>query len=125
MPAFEEKLESLTFEAGQDLSAKQYHFVTQAADGQIDPTGDGGRADGVLQNAPAAAGRAATVGVEGTSMVVAGGAVTAGDNVASNAAGRAKTAVGGNAVLGKARTTSTADGQLIAVLLKVQGAPNA
>lgn len=121
---FEEKLYSITCEAGQNLSTKQYHFVTIAADGQVDPTGDGGRADGVLQNAPDAAGKAGTVGIEGVSMVVAGGAVAVGDAVASNAAGRAKTAASGNAVLGKARTASTLDGQIIAVQLKVQGAPN-
>lgn len=91
-----------TFEAGQDLSTKQYYFVTMASDGQVDPTGAGAAADGVLQNAPAAAGRAASVAISGRVKVVAGGTITAGANVASNASGAVVAASTGNIVLGKA-----------------------
>lgn len=121
----EQNLTLLTMEAGQDLSAKQYYFVTVAADGQIDPTGDGAEADGVLQNAPSAAGYAATVAVAGISQVVAGAAITRGASIASGSAGKAKTATSGNRVLGKAMDAAAADGDIIRVLLKVQGAPNA
>lgn len=115
----------ITLEAGADLSAKQYFFVTLASDGQIDPTGDGANADGVLQNDPDAAGKPATVRICGVSKVVAGAAITKGDAVASGSAGKAKTAASTNRVLGRALQTSTADGQIIAVLLKLGGEPNA
>lgn len=100
--AFMEDVRNRTYIAGQDLSAKQFHFVTLATDGQIDPTGDGARADGVLLNKPAAAGEAATVCYDGRVTVVAGGTVTLGANVASNAAGAAVVATTGEVILGKA-----------------------
>ncbi len=98
-----------TFEAGQDLSAKQYHFVTMASDGQVDPTGAGAAADGVLQNAPAAAGRAAAVAVVGRVKVLCGGTISANANVASNASGQAVAATTGNIVLGKALEAGAAN----------------
>ncbi len=66
--AYEEKLNLVTYEAGQDLSNSQYLFVVQAAgDGQVDPIAVlGARASGILQNNPAAAGRAATVAKAGS-----------------------------------------------------------
>lgn len=121
----EQNLSCITMEAGQDLSSKQYYFVSLASDGQIDPTGDGASAEGVLQNAPSAAGYSATVGISGVSQVVAGAAITRGDSVASGSAGKAKTAASGNRVLGIALSAAAADGDIIRVLLKVQGAPNA
>lgn len=103
-----------TFEAGQDLSAKQYHFVTMASDGQVDPTGAGAAADGVLQNAPSAVGRAAAVAVQGRLKVLAGGTITNGANVASNAAGKVVAASTGNIILGKALEAGV-DGQYITI----------
>lgn len=123
--AYELNLQPISMVAGQDLSTKQYYFVSMAADGQIDPTGDGASADGVLQNNPDAIGKTATVAIGGISKVVAGAAIAAGADVASGAAGKAKTATTGNRVLGKAMTAASADGDIISVLLKVQGAPNA
>lgn len=95
--AYEEILRTITLEAGQNLSAMQYFFVTQAAgDGQIDPTAITARATGVLQNAPAAAGRAATVAIAGSvSKVSAGAAFARGANLAADANGQAITAAGG------------------------------
>jgi len=121
----EQNLTLITMEAGQDLSAKQYYFVSLASDGQIDPTGDGANSEGVLQNAPSAAGYSATVAIAGISQVVAGAAITRGASVASGSAGKAKTAASGNRVLGIAMDAAAADGDIIRVLLKVQGAPNA
>ncbi len=91
-----------TFEAGQDLSTAQYKFVSLASDGQIDPTGAGAASDGVLLNAPAAAGRAASVAVVGRVKVLCGGTIAVNGNVASNASGAAVAATTGNIVLGKA-----------------------
>lgn len=119
-----ENMQTLTFEAGVDLSAKQYYFVSVSSDGQIDPTGDGANADGVLQNKPNAAGVAATVAIAGVSRVVAGAAITCGAQVASNADGKAVTATSGERVLGRATKASLADGDIISVLLKLAGEPN-
>ena len=48
--AYSDNLQTISGEAGADLSAKQYFFVTIASDGQVDPTGNGLSADAVLQN---------------------------------------------------------------------------
>ena len=104
-------------EAGQDLSAKQYHFVTIASDGQVDATGDGLLAHGVLQNDPSAAGQGATVRIAGISKVYAGGACTRGGLVSSTAAGRAINTVSADFACGVALETGTNDGDIISVLL--------
>ena len=102
-----------TFEAGADLSAGQFKFVTLAADGQVDITASaGGNAIGVLLNNPAAAGRPATVCVTGSVMITCGGAITAGDQLQSDAAGDALLAATGDVVLGYAREDGV-DGQII------------
>lgn len=106
-----------TMEAGQDLSSHQYKFVTIASDGQIDPTGAGLAADGVLQDDPAAAGRAGLVMTLGTTKVVAGAAVTRGAKVTSDSTGRAVTATTGNFICGRAITTAGAAGELMEVEL--------
>lgn len=111
----------VTFEAGQDLSSSQFYFVTVASDGQIDPTGDGAYANGVLQNDPAAAGRAATVQIDGISKVVASAAITVGAAVSSTAAGKAVTAATGDVILGTALEAASADGDIIAVHLEARG----
>lgn len=99
---YSEILTNITLEAGQDLSTKQYKFMTLASDGQIDPTAAaGGKAIGVLQNKPNAAGKAATVTVFGVSKMVAGGNVSAGALIKSDA--------NGNAVAATAATVDTSD----------------
>lgn len=111
----------ISLEAGQDLSAKQFFFVTVASDGQVDPTGDGAMATGVLQNDPAAAGRAAEIAIAGVTKVSAGGTVAAGAAVASDAAGEAVTAATGDIILGTA-LTGGADGAVIEILFNPRGA---
>jgi len=104
-----------TFEAGGDLSAAQFKFVSLAADGQVDVTASaGGNAIGVLLNNPSAAGYAATVVVSGDVMVKAGGTITAGDQIQSNATGEALLAATGDVVLGYARE-SAVDGQVMRI----------
>ncbi|TXH50754.1 MAG: DUF2190 family protein [Desulfurellales bacterium] len=117
----EQSLVCITVEAGQDLSAKQYFFMSVASDGQIDPTGDGALADGVLQNTPDAAGKAATLAISGVSRVKAGAGVTKGDLVASDASGKVVTAATNDQILGKALATASGDGSIIPVLLKLSG----
>lgn len=108
-----------TFEAGGDLSAGQFHFVTLAADGQVDISGDGAAAAGVLINAPSAAGQAATVTVQGLTTVVVGADIDVGDSVASNATGKAITADTADVIMGYARESGV-DGQVIQIEL-IQG----
>jgi len=118
--AYEQILSCITLEAGQDLSAKQYFFVTQAAgDGQADPTGDGLLANGVLQNAPSAAGQAATVAIGGVTRVSTGDVVARGALLASDANGEAVTAGVGDYCLAKALEASTVAHQIIAAQLMI------
>jgi len=111
----------ITLEAGQDLSTKQFYFVSVAADGQVDPTGDGLSADGVLQNDPAAAGRAATVAIGGVTKVMCGGVVTKGGPVASDANGTAVNPATGDVILGTALETG-ASGSVISMIFQPRGA---
>lgn len=78
--AIEEGLVTVSFPAGADLSADQFKLVTVNSSGQVILTA--GITDvpiGILQNNPAAAGRAATVGVFGKSKYVSQGATIAGE----------------------------------------------
>ena len=94
--------------AGADLSTAQYKFVKLAADGEYDLSSDGAQAEGVAQNDPAAQGRALAVATAGIVKVVVGtGGLTAGDDVASGAAGVAITAASGDAILGVALDDAT------------------
>lgn len=119
--ATQDNMLCVTLEAGADLSTKQFYFVSVASDGQIDPTGDGLDADGVLQDAPAAAGRAALVAIAGKVKVVCGGVVTRGGPVASDASGTAVNAASGDIILGVALETG-ASGRIIEILFQPRGA---
>jgi hypothetical protein len=119
--ATQDNMLCVTLEAGADLSTKQFYFVSVAADGQIDPTGDGLDADGVLQDAPAAAGRAALVAIAGKVKVVCGGVVTRGGPVASDASGTAVNPATGDIILGTALETGAA-GRIIEILFQPRGA---
>jgi len=107
--AFKENQENVTYEAGSDMSANQFYFVSLSADGQVDTTGDGARAIGVLQNKPSAAGRAATVATDGKVRVSCGGSVTSGGLVASDANGQAVDAASGDWILGEATEAGSSD----------------
>lgn len=120
--ALMEIVQSITLEAGGDLSADQFKFVTLAADGQCDvhaaatdmPTG-------VLLNNPAAAGRAAEVAIEGIVKVEASAAITVGANVTTTAAGLAVTAVATDSIVGIAMSTAGGVGELVEVLFGYRG----
>lgn len=116
--AYEENLRCITYEAGSDLSSSQYRFVTLASDGQVDATAAAGQMIGVVQNKPAAAGRAATVAYDGISKVEASAAISIGDRVGSAASGKARTAESGDWIAGVAVTAATADGDILSVHLK-------
>ena len=107
-----------TYVAGSNLSAAQFKFVALAADGEVDVAGAGARAIGVLLNQPAA-GNAATVVMTGKVLVEAGASITAGDELAADAAGNAVTATTDDIVMGYALENGV-DGQIVAIEL-IQG----
>lgn len=112
-----------------DLSLGQYHAVRVG--GTVDPitgtarviiqtqAGDDSTL-GILQNKPNAQGEAAEImSIPGITKWVAGEAINAGELVSSNASGRCRGALGGDVVLGHALQASSANGDLISVLLGV------
>lgn len=124
--SYEEKLESISMEAGSDLSAAQYLFVDLAADGQIDVVSTkGAKALGILQDKPAATGRAGCVGIGGISKVECGGTIAAGAEVISDddGAALAKDAVS-QFVMGTALQGGAA-GEIIAIRMKAYQVPAA
>ncbi len=107
--------------AAGNLSANQYFIVKVDSSGNAAACGDGQPAIGVLQNEPDAAGKAASIRFAGISKVVAGAALAAGAQVASNASGKAVTAATGKNVLGIALAAASGDGVIIPVALTHNG----
>jgi hypothetical protein len=108
-----------TFVAGEDLSAAQFKFVTLEAGNVVDLADLAGEnCVGVLLVEGAAA-RAVTVVMTGSVMVEAGGTVTAGGAVATDATGRAVDATTGDIIMGYAREAGVA-AQVIEIEL-IQG----
>ena len=108
-----------SFVAGEDLSAKQFKFVTLESDGQVDVADSAGEnCIGILLNAPTA-GAAATVAISGKVMVEAGGTIAACAAVQADANGDALTAASGDVVMGYALEAAV-DGQIMAIEL-IQG----
>ena len=120
--AYENLGKCISLEASTDLSSYQYRFVKLSTT-QLALCGDGQNAIGVLLNDPAAQARAGNVMVgSGVTKVVAGGNVTAGDLISSDASGRAVTAVSGDFLLGHALETSTSGaGAVVSILFQKTG----
>ncbi len=78
-----------TFPASGDLTGKQFLFGVLNSSGQVAVAGANVSIVGVIQEEPAAAGRACAVRCFGISKVKLGGSVTANDKVASDASGKA------------------------------------
>lgn len=116
--AFNERIATRTYVSGSAVS--QFRFVTLAADGQVDHTGAGLRADGVTLTAASGAGTALTVAYDGRVMVEAEGTIARGAAVAADASGKAVTAASGNVILGTA-LEAAADGQIITVEIRRDG----
>lgn len=113
--AWSQGLETRTYLAAADLSAKQYFIVNANSSDRINIAGAGGQAVGVLQDDPAAAGRAACVAVSGVSKVVAGGTCTAGSFAASDSAGKAVNAASGDIAIGKFRSGTSTAGDIVSM----------
>ena len=94
--AYEANLETRSLPAAADLSTKQYYAVLVNSSGQVALCGDDGEFYGVLQDKPAAAGRAACVAVRGVSRVVLGGTVAQGALVNVDSAGKIVTVATGD-----------------------------
>lgn len=119
--AFEEVLTSQSFQASGDLSAGQYLAVKLDSNGRIALAGEGDKAIGILQDKPAALGRAGAVATAGTSKAVAGGTVTAGDRVAPNSTGKfVSVGSGDDWSFGIART-GAGSGEIFSCLIQPTG----
>ena len=99
--AFSEDIKTKTYRAGVALPT-QFIFVTMAADGQVDPTGVGARADGVLLTTATAVDEAVAVAYDGRVMVKAGGTIARGGPVSANASGLGVASATTNIILGRA-----------------------
>ena len=92
-----------TFIAGEDLSTAQFKFVTLESDGKVDLADSAGEnCIGVLL-VQGEEDRAVTVTMSGTVIVEAGGTVTNGGAVSTDATGRAVDSTAGDIIMGYAR----------------------
>lgn len=98
----------VSYEAGADLSALQFHFVSMSADGQVDGSGDGAVVLGVLLNAPDEAGKVAEIATAGVVKVVAGGSIEEGNEIGSDTNSEAVAAATGDYRIGIALTPASA-----------------
>ncbi len=109
----------LTLEAGVDLSASKFHFVTVSS-GKFALAGAGERGWSVQEKA--ALGEFVPAMTHGQTKVVAGAAIALDADVTSDASGKAVTAVSGNEINGKALEAATAADQIITILVHASGA---
>jgi len=77
----------ITLPAAGDLSAKQYCAMIVDTTGRATTSAALGKVIGILQNKPAAAGRAARIRVVGVSKLAGGAALNEQDYITSNAQG--------------------------------------
>ena len=119
--SYEENQARFSLPAAADLSAKQYYAVVVDTSGNAAVAGTGDRACGILQNAPAHAGRAASIAYGGVTKAVCGGAITIGDPVAVDSTGKIVAETTGDAwTVGIALETG-ASGTIISMLLQPSG----
>ena len=118
MAEFGERL-TYTMQAAADLSAVQYHIMRRSAALQTNIASEAVSTQniGVLQNKPAATGRAATIAYAGLSKVVCGAAITDGGLITTNGSGRAAAAGSGDVVVGRALSTTASDGEVLTAVL--------
>lgn len=137
MATYEESIRSITLDADATLavytgvpglpgsaspnSGNQYRFVSVTGAHQVGLADETTTPVGVLQNKPQATGAAATVAIRGISLVQAGAAVTAGDEIVVDTDGTgvpSGTTGAGTTVVGIA-VSGGADGVLVPVLLRL------
>lgn len=113
----------ISLPAAADLSGQQHNFVLIAADGRVN-VASAATDDiiGILQNKPAAAGRAARVRVAGVSKLEMGAAVNEGDRLTSDSSGRGvATTTAANTISAMCLVASGAAGDVVKVLLPCPG----
>ena len=120
--AFEQTLRTVGLPAAADLTSggtvnPQFYLVTVNSSGQINFTGAGAVADGVVQDKPNAQGVEGEVAILGITKLVTGAAVNNGDPLMANASGQAITATSGNFVRSRALAASGGAGVIIPALL--------
>lgn len=114
--ATEEAVKAISVPASADLSASQYHFVDVDSNGQLVVAASPSTVLGVLQDKPAAAGRAGSVAINGRTKIVFGGTVAAGSAVTCNASGEAVAVTTGQPSLGMC-IEGAGDGEIGSVVL--------
>lgn len=113
--AFQEQIMARTYTASAAIA--QFVFVTQPdSNNRVATLATGTRSAGVSLAATTAAGQVLPVAYDGRVQVLAGGAITAGAAVMSNASGRAVAATATNVVLGYA-VEAGANNQVITIEL--------
>lgn len=102
--------DGLTLEAGADLSTKQHYLAKLDANGNAVLAAAGtDKIIGAIQE-PNVSGRAVLLNTTGIIKVVAGGAVAIGDDITSDANGKAvATAIAGNRTIGIALAAAAAN----------------
>jgi hypothetical protein len=105
---------SQSMDAGADLSARQFTFVTLDNTGRIVNTAANAKADGVLLTNPTL-GKAGVVAVVGRVKVVADAAIAAGAEIQVGPNGRAITATSTNIRVGRAVEAASAQNQIITI----------
>jgi hypothetical protein len=121
MASQDEAVRFITVPANADLSANQFQMVLVNGSGNAAVnTVAGGRVDGVIYNKPSAAGRDTTIAIAGVCKIVAGGTVTIGGFVKSDAAGKVVDSAGAGMVIGKSLSAGV-NGQVVRVLLSIPG----
>ncbi len=106
--------------AGEDMTAKKYYIVQQAADGDIE-VGEGATdlLVGVLQNKPNTD-EPALYRFAGTTKVIVAGAIAIGDWITSDSAGKAvATTTDKDTVIARALEASAADLDVIEIQLAI------
>lgn len=112
-----------SYEAAGNLVTSQFKFVKLAGANVTAVSAITDKAIGVLQNKPDAAGKAATVMIDGVSRVRASGAIAAGVAIYMAADGSATSTQGASALaVGVSENAVAGAGELVSVLLKPLGA---
>lgn len=125
--AYESTLINISVPANLDMSGAGYQnrfikLVNSSGTAQAARADLNARVVGVLQDKPAAQGRACTVAIGGIAMVEAGAAITSGAAVTTDSVGRAVTVSSADAFeVGIAMISAGAAGDIIQVLLLPAG----
>jgi hypothetical protein len=120
--SFENQQLRLSVNTAISFASLQYTFVNVSTLGLTAPTASTVQVLGVVQDNNANIGTASEVAILGTTKVVAGGSISIGQYVGTNAVGKAVHATTGFQKVGIALEASTASGQIIAIALIPSGA---